>query len=713
VRDCTPVNMRKAFRGLAATGIMTSTTACSDDDKPAGQASDEGAVTLDADFDARQREYLEVATKTLSPGAPLSVLAHFERATRDRRFTFNPSVVTPGAYRDMFRRIDTFVDTTDFDMLYLTNLWYAYGDKLPPATQAAIAQRFHTFKYWYTEPTPDGIVDNKYYWSENHRIIFHTIEYLAGREFPDDTFTNDGRAGAEHAAAAKERILRWLDEKVRFGFTEWHSNVYYQKDVTPLLTLVEFAPDREVANRAAMVLDLVLLDVAVHLQKGTFGATHGRSYMKDKSTAIDEDTFAFAKLLFDDTTMPYGEGADAGATLFARAKTYVLPPVIRTIAKYDEPIVDKEHMNVPLDAAAPVTKNPTPPFGIAYDNPENVAFWWERGAHTAWQTVELTVRALDEHDLWDSQFYRAFKPLRDAIGTNYDAARQLAQQLHPVLGFGLLSEVHTYTYRARDVMLSTAQDYRPGVFGEQYHAWQATLDERALVFTTHPKEEPEQDTQWPDSDGYWTGTGSMPRSGQHGTVSINIYAPTFEPMGPPFDSFSYVDYTHAYFPQEHFDEIERLDNWTFGRKGDGYVALWSKHKPQWRIYGAGVFTHGLTQAFDLVARGGADNIWIAEVGDAAKWKTFGAFRDAIIAAAKPKAGADNTVEYTSPTEGTMTFGFHAPLTVDGHLVELHEDARIENPFVTVPFQSRRYEVKTGDASLTLDFDSWTRTIAGG
>ena len=44
-------------------------------------------------------------------------------------------------------------------------------------------------------------------------------------------------------------------------------------------------------------------------------------------------------------------------------------------------------------------------------------------------------------------------------------------------------------------MLSSAQDYRPGCFGEQYHAWQATLDEDAVVFTTHPKDEPERGTE--------------------------------------------------------------------------------------------------------------------------------------------------------------------------------------------------------------------------
>ncbi len=707
--------MRKYLGALVAIVLLCSALACSSDKKDARGNGKDATVNPDADFDARQRAYLEAATRSLAPGDALSVLAHFERAARDPQFAFDPAVVTPDAFADVFKAIDNFDDTTDFDVLYLINLWYAYGDKLPPATRDAMTKRFEGFKYWYTEPTPKGLVDNKYYWSENHRIIYHVDEYLAGLAFKDATFTNDGRTGAAHAETAKQRILQWLDEKVRFGFTEWHSDVYYQKDVTPLLTLVEFAPDQDLANRAAMVLDLFLLDIALHLQKGDFGATHGRSYMKDKSIATDQDTFTFSKLLFDDTTLPYQEGADPGGTLFARAKKYTLPSAIRAIAKDDTPMVDEEHMNVPLDASAPVVPDPKPPFGISYDDEENVPFWWERGGQTAWQTVPLTIRALDKYDLWDSQFYKPFKSLRDAVGNDMDNARALAQQLSPVLAFGLLSEIHTYTYRAADVMLSTAQDYRPGVFSEQYHAWQATLDEKALVFTTHPKNEPQQGTEWPDDDGYWTGTGSIPRSAQYRTVGIHIYSPTFKPMGPPFDSFGYLDYTHAYFPQEYFDEVQRAGNWTFGRKGDGYVALWSQRTPEWRTHDpAKVFTHGLTKPFDLVAKGGADDVWIVEVGDAAKWKTFDAFQRAITAApVRVQAGAEHAVEYTSPTEGRMTFGFTQPFTVAGEKIELHPAARYANPYVHVPFEGRRYDVKAGNASLSLDFDAWNSKVGGG
>ena len=679
-----------------------------DDDGSATTTSEGSAVATD-DFTARQEEYLRFASEAFTPGNPLSVIAHAELAERDESFTFDASEVTPDVYADMFAEIDGFEDTTDFDVLYLLNLWYAFGDQLPDDTRDAIRERLLGFKYWYTEPTPEGVVDDKWYWSENHRIIFHVDEYLAGRAFPDETFTNDGRTGAEHADEAERRILEWLDEKVRLGWSEWHSDVYYQKDVTPLLTLVEFAPDEDLANRAAMVLDLVLLDVALHLHNGNFGATHGRSYMKDKSTALDQDTFGLAKLLFDDTDEPYQSTTDAGAALLARAKKYRVPAAIAAIAAHPEPMNDCEHMNVPLDPTVPVTANPEAPYGIAFDDPENVPFWWERGAQIAWQLVPLTLETLDEHGLWESQFFSPFVPLRDAVGGDPVVAQGFAQSLAPVLNFGLLSEVFTCTYRSAHVMLSTAQDYRPGMFGEQYHAWQSTLDEHALVFTTHPKNEPQEGTEWPDSDGYWTGTGSMPRSAQHDTAAIHIYSPQFEPQGPPLDRFSYLDYTHAYFPQEHFDEVTEDGNWTFGRKGEGFVALWSMRPVRWREHDpAKVFTHGMTEPFDLVAEGGPDNVWIVQVGDSSTFASFDEFREQL-STAEVSATID-AVQYDSPTEGIMTFGWTAPFTVESAEIDLHPAPRMDNPFVQVPFEARTYEITAGDASLVLDFDTWTRRL---
>src|SRR5690606_28012973 len=142
-------------------------------------------------------------------------------------------------------------------------------------------------------------------------------------------------------------------------------------------------------------------------------------------------------------------------------------------------------------------------------------------------------------------------------------------------------------YRTSDYMLSTAQDYRKGLRGSQTHTWQATLGEHAIVFTTHPAYLPvpegspiPPDWNWQREDepgpGYWTGEGSQPRAAQYKNVAIAIYAPQYL-SGTPLvlDNFMYREETHAYFPQAHFDEVTQIGNWTFGRKGSGYVALYS------------------------------------------------------------------------------------------------------------------------------------------
>ncbi|MGI8939840.1 MAG: hypothetical protein ACR2JF_16815 [Iamia sp.] len=710
---------------LVAVGLVAG--ACTSDgggdDGADPPADEEVSVVGFADpgwFQGRQDDYLDFATTELSPTSILNVLAHAERATRDPEFTWDSEAVTPEAFAEPLDKITSWEDTGDFDVLYLVNLLLGYRDQLPADTVAAIEEALLGFEYWYTEPTPEGVVDEKYYWSENHQIIFHTDEYLMGQTYPDEVFTNDGRTGAEHRDEARGRILAWLDEKAELGFSEWHSNVYYQKDVTPLLTLVEWADDPEVAERAAMVLDLVLFDIALHLHRGFLGVTQGRTYAKDKTKATDTNVFDLAKLLFDDTEVPYTSTSDPGAVLLARAQEYQLPEVLRRVSASNEPMVDRERMNVPLDPLAPVTDDPEAPYGRDFDDPANVDFWWERGAQATWQVVPLTLETVTANDLWGAPTFAPFAGAREAVEGDPAAAQGLVASLAPVLSFGLLSEANTTTYRSGEVMLSTVHDYQPGTYSQQVQSWQATLDEEAIVFTTNPKNEPfEGEDSWPDGDGYWTGTAVLPRSAQVGATSINLYSPLVQTEGG--FGFNRLEYTHAWFPTERFDEVVRAGRWTFGRKGGGYVGLWSWREPEWRDHDpAEVFTDGMTEPFDLVAPGGSDNVWIAQVGEAGTDGSFEEFQAALSDApvevvVRPvrddglPGGFD--VTFASPTEGPMALGQDGAFTVDGDEVPLRHDLRYDNPWAQVEFQSDRYEIADDDGGLVLDFAAGTRTAS--
>jgi hypothetical protein len=167
----------------------------------------ERSLTCRTDAGGAQRslEYLQHATASVSPGSPLNAIAHMAREEQEPGYVAPAGAFGPNAWDAAFTELSTFEDTSDFDALYLMNALLGHRDN--PAVDAALWQKVEDailgFKFWYTQPTPPGITDDMWYWSENHQIIFHTLEYLAGRTFPDRTFTVTGMTGTQHLEHAR------------------------------------------------------------------------------------------------------------------------------------------------------------------------------------------------------------------------------------------------------------------------------------------------------------------------------------------------------------------------------------------------------------------------------------------------------------------------------------------------------------------------------
>lgn len=692
---------------------------------------------------ARQADFLAYACSVpLNGRNPMHVVAHLACAQR-LGFPDVPADAVPlDAFDAVFEKMYRLKDTSDFDATRLVNLLYAAGDHpaLPAALRTRIEDALLSFKYWYSDPTParefDGkpVVDNMWYWSENHILIFRTVEFLMGQRFPDRTFAVTGQTGAWHRDRARAEIVKWLEERARWGFSEWHSDVYYNWDMNPLISLIEWADDAEVAHRAAMVLDLFWLDVALHVHRGNFGVTHGRSYIKDKPAAMKQDTFWATKLFFDDTEVDWSDAAPGATVLFARSEKYAMPYAIRAVADHDGPMEDRERMNLPVPEEPPAAWDdpvPDPPYGLAWDE-DNLPLWWSMGAMTSWPVLPVTLDVATRYNLWEGQLSSV-----SIIAGLLDLTQPvevLMQDIHPlyqlfwrVINSGLIAEVHTKTFRTAHAMLSSVQDYRKGSMAMQVHAWQATLSEKAVVFTNLPGALPvpeggevPADWDWQKSDehggAYWTGDGALPRIGQHRDVAVILYAPQYQSAPLGLEQFAYRDETHAYFPHAHFDEVVQDGQWTFGRKDDGYVGLWSHQPTHWRDGQPEVFENaGLP--FDLVADG-AQNAWIVQVGDAGEWGAFDAFRAALAAAdvqADPVADRDGdgfddgfAVAYAAPGRGTVTFSWHDPLVVDGAEVPLRWGWRFDNPFVRTRFDSGRYDIEADGHRLFLDHATGAR-----
>lgn len=220
-------------------------------------------------------------------------------------------------------------DCSDFYMTGLLGMMYRYLDDpaFPPELKDPLEKCVLNFKYWMDEPGSDAMC----YWSENHQILFHTCEILAGQLYPDLTFTNSGQSGQWHRQKGERMALSWLRKRGTGGFREWDSNCYFEQDLLALSHLVDLAENPEVWELAAMVMDKMLFTMALNSYQGVFGSTHGRTYAPLVKSGRLEATAGFSRLMWG---LGVFNNHIMGTVSLACARRYGLPAVIERIAPH-------------------------------------------------------------------------------------------------------------------------------------------------------------------------------------------------------------------------------------------------------------------------------------------------------------------------------------------------------------------------------------------
>lgn len=559
------------------------------------------------------------------------------------------------------------------------------------------------FKYWPDEPGADSMC----FWTENHHILFTSAAYLAGQLYPDELFTNSGQTGAEKMAINRPRILRWLDLHFHTGFNEWLSHVYYDEDLTALLSLVDFCDDEEIVRKSTMVIDLILLDMALNSFKGVFGSTNGRSYENTKKWASNEATIDITKLLFG--MGQYSSFDNMSAITLALSTNYKMPPVIEAIAQ------DVERPEMETRQRASINLAEAEKWGIFKDGEEQ-DFPFEDGmfllqfeAYIHPRTVNTFLKMLEEYRWWQNGFFYEFEPFKKVLPLMRKSGitKPFARYFEWDFCRNTREEVNTITYRTPDYMLSCAQDYRPGFGGDQHQIWQATLGADAVCFTTHPAKVAGV------SPNYWAGSGQLPRAVQIKNVVICCYNLHRKlAINVPTKLF----YTHAWLPRDQFDEMVEQNDWVFARKGDGYLALRSQRPFYWKTDNPAdchtdLIAHDPEDVGRELVAPGESNIWICEMG---RRETDGEFAEFVqkVATAVIKFNGVN-VTYESPSQGRLEFGWKRPFMQNGHPIQVHDYPRYDNPYVQAGFAADEIVVTANEAYLKLDWQAMTREVKAG
>ncbi|MBD3186707.1 hypothetical protein GF325_07780 [Candidatus Bathyarchaeota archaeon] len=561
------------------------------------------------------------------------------------------------------------------------------------------------FKYWVDEPGNHAMI----FWTENHQILFHAIEYLAGMLYPGEIFSN-GKDGKWHMDHANKLATLWMSRRARWGYNEWGSSNYFAIDLEALLMLAEHAIDGDLARRAAISVDILLFLISLDLFHGYPAGTHGRAYESEILTGWRNDLASSIKITWGLGT--FARDGYMAAMALASCKKFKPSTTIIKIGQAVEPtFLARERIGFTLQDA--------PRHGINPDGLDDIIFLWGTGAYTNPPVIDALVKAADAWNLWHTPFFNVLGDLNEIIPRSAKL-KCITRDIDLESNRTLMGKVNKITWRTPEYMLSTAQDYRKGEMGNQHHIWQATLSHDAMVTTTNPGTTcyVKRDADGDNTDftvgaigkneiitsrtpTYWAGHNRFPRAAQYRNLAMILYNIN---MKKAIGEREVNPFTHAFFPRWAFDDVREEGHWVAGRNGRGYVGLYSTIKPRW-------IDRGTTFEHDIVADG-LQNAWICMCGNETEFGSFDGFTAKIFDSTTRFDGEEIKIWLEIDGFIDARFSWNGPFMVNNEIVDLGDYQRVDCTYCSVPFGSSTYKLSFKDSTLLLDVESLTRREGG-
>ena len=348
-----------------------------------------------------------------------------------------------------------------------------------------------------------------------------------------------------------------------------------------------------------MVLDAIVFDLINNTYDQRFVTVHGRTYESKFIDGLKDSTDRFAWLTFQGAE----EACGGFSGSFLATSVYFPPPILEEVAA-DCAASHEHRQRDGWDVAE------GPDYGVGYEGLDNVTIWAGMSALAAPEVVQGMLDVVNEYELWDGFL---FGDLPDNVKgliqgmDNMGTVVPIAEEAEVVSRGIALEGMDTYVYRTPHYQIGGAQDYNPGFFMAQTRMWTAALDKDAYVFTTSPVQISNMLGDGLTVAGGWIG-GWNPR----GTIyrNVGVFQYRSEEIPALVADFMTPDYTHAFFPRDGFDEVREVDHWVLGRKGSGFLGLWSQATMTWADDNAYELK---TEAFD--------NIFVVELGRRGRVRT--------------------------------------------------------------------------------------------
>ncbi|MBR7133719.1 MAG: hypothetical protein IKD04_09345 [Clostridia bacterium] len=154
----------------------------------------------------------------------------------------------------------------DFAALRMINALYRCYDKVSAECQASLENFFLHRDY------------SSIFGSENHAIMYRVARLLAAQFYNDRYFEQYNMNAAEVIAEDSKYIDEFLMYRARRAWGEFDSGCYAADIMYILHMLYMYTEDERLKKKAAMSMDLILLDMIADSKKGIYGGAHARIY---------------------------------------------------------------------------------------------------------------------------------------------------------------------------------------------------------------------------------------------------------------------------------------------------------------------------------------------------------------------------------------------------------------------------------------------------
>lgn len=169
-------------------------------------------------------------------------------------------------------------DCSDFHFIIVLYCYRTFSEQMTEHLKTEIEEVMLGYRYWIDEPGDDVM----WFFSENHALLFHICQYLAGSWLPEQLFTNSGLTGSELGQKAELLLEQWFESFFDEFITEWNSSAYIPVDVLGLGTLYNLTgPGSVWHEKARRALDLIFYALCINGHKGAVMTSFGRTYEKE------------------------------------------------------------------------------------------------------------------------------------------------------------------------------------------------------------------------------------------------------------------------------------------------------------------------------------------------------------------------------------------------------------------------------------------------